>query len=75
MAAISGEPRFASVVSMGRSAVTRYPGDKLMELLEKYPDIARKMFRTLVTRLQKTDRLVVKLANGGRARPKVVRQA
>jgi type IV pilus assembly protein PilB len=75
MAAISGEPRFASVVSMGRSAVTRYPGDKLLELLEKYPDISRQMFRTLVTRLQKTDRLVVKLANGGRARPKVVRQA
>ena len=75
MAAISDEPRFASVVSMGRSSVTRYPGDKLMELLEKYPDISRKMFRTLVTRLQKTDRLVVKLANGGRARPKVVRQA
>ncbi len=75
MAAISAEPRFASIVSMGRTAVTRYPGDKLMELLEKYPDVARKMFRTLVTRLQKTDRLVVKLANGGRARPKVVRRA
>ncbi len=75
MAAISDEPRFASIVSMGRSTVTRYPGDKLLELLEKYPDISRKLFRTLVTRLQKTDRMVVKLANGGRPRPKVVRQA
>ena len=75
MAAISAEPRFASIVSVGRSAVTRFPGDKLMELLEKYPDISRKLFRTLVTRLQKTDRMVVKLANGGRPRPKVVRQA
>ncbi|MDH3329930.1 MAG: ATPase, T2SS/T4P/T4SS family, partial [Desulfobulbaceae bacterium] len=75
MAGISDEPRFASVVSVGRSAVTRYPGDKLMELLEKYPDIAKKLFRILVGRLQKTDRMVVKLANGGRPRPTVVRQA
>jgi type IV pilus assembly protein PilB len=74
MAAISDEPRFASVVSVGRSAVTRYPGEKLMELLEKYPDIAKKMFKVLVSRLQKTDRMVVKLANGGRPRPQVVRQ-
>jgi len=75
MAAISAEPRFASIVSVGRSAVTRFPGDKLMELLEKYPDISKKLFKTLVGRLQKTDRMVVKLANGGRPRPKVVRQA
>lgn len=74
MAAISEDPRFASVVSVGRSSVTRYPGDKLMELLEKYPDITKKMFRVLVSRLQKTDRMVVKLANGGRPRPQVVRQ-
>ena len=74
MAAISDEPRFASVVSVGRSAVTRYPGDKLMELLEKYPDIAKKMYRVLVSRLQKTDRMVVRLANGGRQRPQMVRQ-
>ena len=75
MAAISAEPRFASIVSVGRSSVTRFPGDKLMELLEKHPNISRKLFRTLVGRLQKTDRMIVKLANGGRPRPKVVRQA
>ena len=66
MAAISNEPRFATIVSVGRSAVTRYPGDKLMELIEKYPEISRKLFRTLVDRLQKTDRMVVKLASAGR---------
>jgi type IV pilus assembly protein PilB len=66
MAAISNEPRFATVVSVGRAAVTRYPGDKLLELIEKYPDISRKLFKTLVERLQKTDRMVVKLATGGR---------
>ena len=76
MSAISGEPRFASIVSVGRSTVTRYPGDKLMELLEKYPDISKKFFKTLVTRLQKTDRMVVKLASQRQTeRPAVVRQA
>ncbi|MFZ5797310.1 MAG: type IV-A pilus assembly ATPase PilB [Thermodesulfobacteriota bacterium] len=66
MAAMTDEPRFATIVSVGRSSVTRYPGDKLMELIEKYPDISRKLFKTLVERLQKTDRMVVKLASGGR---------
>jgi type IV pilus assembly protein PilB len=66
MAAISEEPRFATVVSVGRAAVTRYPGDKLLELIENYPEIARKFFKTLVERLQKTDRMVVKLASAGR---------
>jgi len=76
MAAFSEEPRFASIVSVGRSSVTRYPGDKLIELIEKFPEISKKMFRTLVSRLQKTDRMVVKLAsNGGPKRPAVVRQA
>lgn len=66
MAAISDEPRFATIVSVGRTAVTRYPGEKLLELIEKYPEISRKLFKTLVDRLQKTDRMVVKLATGGR---------
>lgn len=75
MAAISDEPRFATIVSMGRTTVTRYPGDKLLELLEDYPDIARKFFKIIVGRLQKADRMVVKLASNGRPRPTAVRQA
>lgn len=75
MAAISKEPRFASVVSVGRTSVTRYPGEKLLDLLERYPEVAKQMFKILVNRLQKTDRMIVKLANGGRPRPKVVRHA
>ena len=75
MAAISEEPRFASIVSVGRCSVIRYPGDKLLELIDKYPDISRKIFKILVSRLQKTDRMVVKLASNGRPRPAVVRQA
>ena len=80
MSAVSGEPRFASIVSMGRSSIKRYPGDKLMEVIEKFPDISKQIFKTMVTRLQKADRMVVKLAGGGgggrkRPQPQVVRRA
>ncbi len=76
MSTISDEPRFASVISSGRCTIKRYPGDKLMELIDKYPDVSRHLFKTLVGRLQKTDRIVVKLAGGGpRQRPQAVRRA
>jgi type IV pilus assembly protein PilB len=75
MSTISDEPRFATIVSMGRTTVNRYPGDKLLQLLEDYPDIARKFFKMIVGRLQKADRMVVKLASNGRPRTTVARQA
>ncbi|MCW5200251.1 type IV-A pilus assembly ATPase PilB [Desulfobulbus sp. F4] len=65
MACILDEPRYASIVSVGRSKVKKYPGDKLKELLEKYPDIARHFFKTLAKRLRKTDNIVIQLAGGG----------
>ncbi len=75
MASILDETRTASIVSSGRCTVKRYPGDKLNELIEKYPEVSRHLFKTLVGRLQKTDRIVVQLAGGGRSRPQVVRRA
>ncbi len=75
MAAILDEPRSASIVSSGRCVIKRYPGDKLSELIEKYPEVSRHLFKTLVERLKKTDRIVVQLAGGGRTRPQVVRRA
>ncbi len=76
MAAIIGEPRSASIVSSGRCVVKRYPGDKLNELIEKYPDVSRHLFKTLVSRLQKTDKIVVQLAGGSKPRPQqAVRRA
>ena len=75
MAAILNETRTASIVSSGRCTVKRYPGDKLAELIEKYPDVSNHLFKTLVGRLQKTDRIVVQLAGGGRGKPQVVRRA
>ena len=69
MACIMNEPRYASVVSIGRCKIKRYPGDKLVELIEKYPEIARKLFKTMAKRLRKTDNIVIQLA-GGKRTPK-----
>ncbi|MBU0665065.1 MAG: type IV-A pilus assembly ATPase PilB [Proteobacteria bacterium] len=69
MAAISGEQRAASIISQGRSSVKRFPGDKLEEVIKKYPDVSEHLFKTMVTRLQKSNQIIVKLAGGGGGRP------
>jgi len=69
MAAISGEQRTASIVSQGRSTVKRFPGDKIEEVIEKYPDVSSHLFRTMTSRLQKSNQIIVKLAGGGRRPP------
>ncbi len=71
MAAISGEHRTASIVSQGRSTVKRFPGDKIDEIIEKYPDVSGHLFRTMTTRLLKSNQIIVKLAGGGAKRPPV----
>jgi len=68
MAAISGEHRTASIISQGRSTVKRFPGDKLDEIIEKYPDVSAHLFRTMTTRLLKSSQILVKLA-AGKKRP------
>ncbi len=69
MAAITGEQRTASIISQGRATVKRYPGDKLDEIIKKYPDVSKHLFKTMTTRLQKSDQIIVKLAGGGSKRP------
>ncbi|MDK9707835.1 MAG: type IV-A pilus assembly ATPase PilB [Desulforhopalus sp.] len=69
MASITGEQRTASIISQGRSTVKRYPGDKLEEIIEKYPDVSRHLFTTMTKRLQKSNQIIVKLAGGGVRRP------
>jgi len=61
MAAITGEPRSASIISKGRSVIKRFPGDKLSEIIEKYPDVAKHLFEVLAARLDKTDKSLVKM--------------
>ena len=67
MASILDGPRTATVVAMGRCSIKRFPGDKLSEIIEKYPDIAAPIFRTLTERLNKTGHIMVQIAGGGRA--------
>ncbi|MCB2182982.1 MAG: type IV-A pilus assembly ATPase PilB [Desulfobulbaceae bacterium] len=62
MSAISGVPRSASILSKGRSTVKRYPGDKIMEIIEKHPNVAKHFFATLVSRLGQANDIIVKLA-------------
>jgi type IV pilus assembly protein PilB len=69
MASISGEQRTASIVSQGRSSVKRFPGDKIEEIIEKYPDVSSHLFKTMTSRLQKSNQIIVKLAGGGRRPP------
>jgi len=65
MAAISGEQRTATIVSQGRSTVKRFPGDKIEEVVEKYPEVSGHLFRTMTGRLKKTNQIIVKLAGSG----------
>jgi len=66
MSAISGAPRTASIVAKGKAKVKRFPGDKMMEIIEKHPKVARHLFKTLVTRLGQTSDIIVKLAENAR---------
>jgi len=69
MASISGEHRTASIISQGRSTIKRFPGDKIDEIIEKYPDVSAHLFRTMTSRLLKANQINVKLSGGGRKRP------
>ncbi len=63
MAAISGEERSASIVAKGRCTVKRFPGDKIMEIIEKHPDVAKHLFSTIIERLGQANDIIVKLAS------------
>ncbi|BDD87072.1 type IV-A pilus assembly ATPase PilB [Desulfofustis limnaeus] len=69
MAAISGEQRTASIISQGRSTIKRFPGDKLDEIIHKYPEVSSHLFKTMTTRLHKSNQIIVKLAGGGQRKP------
>jgi type IV pilus assembly protein PilB len=63
MAAISGEPRSASIISKGRSVIKRFPGDKLSEIIQKYPDVAKHLFEISAKRLDQANKVSLRLAN------------
>lgn len=63
MSAITGESRSATIISKGRTTIKRFPGDKLPELMDKYPEVARHLFGILATRLHRADEITVNLIN------------
>jgi len=63
MSALSNEPRSATIISKGRSVVKRFPGDKLSEIIEKYPDVSKHLFETLASRLDHANKINIRLAN------------
>lgn len=63
MSAIIGEPRSASIISKGRSVIKRFPGDKIYEIIEKYPDVAKHLFAVIAARLNRADNIMVRLIN------------
>ncbi len=69
MAAISSEQRTATIVSQGRSTVKRFPGDKIEEVIDKYPEVTNHLFKTITGRLKKSNQIIVKLASAGARRP------
>ncbi len=63
MSAITGEPRSASIISKGRSVIKQFPGDKIYEVIEKYPDVAKHLFAVIAARLNQADKIMVRLIN------------
>jgi len=63
MSAITGAPRSASIISQGRSVIKRFPGDKIYEVIEKYPDVAKHLFEVIAARLNQADKIMVRLIN------------
>ncbi|MDL1967829.1 MAG: type IV-A pilus assembly ATPase PilB [Deltaproteobacteria bacterium] len=63
LSAITGEPRSATIISKGRSVIKRFPGDKVYELIEKYPDVAKHLFMAIANRLDRANQTIVKLIN------------
>ena len=61
--AISGKPRSATIISKGRSVIKRFPGKKLSEIIEKYPEVSKHLFEVIVSRLDRANKLIGKLAN------------
>ncbi|MBF0199871.1 MAG: type IV-A pilus assembly ATPase PilB [Desulfamplus sp.] len=59
MAAITGESRSASIVSKGNCKVKRFPGDKLLEVIENYPDVGTHLFGVLANRLDHANKLLI----------------
>lgn len=63
VAGIINEPRSVTIISRGKSIVERYPGEKIPEIIEKYPDITKKFLEVSAGRLDHAEKIIVNLMN------------
>lgn len=63
ISAITGETRSETVMSRSHSIVQRFPGDKLPEIIEKYPEITKKILQTNADRLNYANNIIVNIMN------------
>jgi type IV pilus assembly protein PilB len=63
IAAITGKQRSETVISRGKSIVERYPGDKLNEIIDKYPKITSKILEQMAGRIDASTKIIVNLLN------------
>jgi type IV pilus assembly protein PilB len=61
MSALLDQPRTATIRSKGRSVVKVFPGDKLKQTIENYPEIALKIIRSLISRLNDADKRLARI--------------
>ncbi|MBI4667347.1 MAG: type IV-A pilus assembly ATPase PilB [Nitrospinae bacterium] len=62
MSALMDQPRTATIRSKGKSMVKVFPGDKLKQTIENYPEIALKIIHSLVSRLNEADKRLARIA-------------
>ncbi|GMT41661.1 MAG: type IV-A pilus assembly ATPase PilB [bacterium] len=63
MSALLNQPRTATIKAKGKSVIKVFPGDKLGEVIENYPDISMKMIKSLIERLNEADNMLARLGN------------
>ena len=63
MSALLDQPRAATIKSKGKSVVKVYPGDKIKTTIVNYPDIAMKMIKALIERLNDADNILARLGD------------
>ncbi|OGV98625.1 MAG: type IV-A pilus assembly ATPase PilB [Nitrospinae bacterium RIFCSPLOWO2_02_FULL_39_110] len=56
MTALTGVPRSATVKAKGKCIVKAFPGEKLKETIESYPDIAFRIINSLIRRINDSDK-------------------
>ena len=63
ISAITGKKRSETVLSRGNSIVQRFPGNKMPEIIEKYPEITKNLLQTNADRLNYANNIIVNIMN------------